>query len=329
MSNEQGQRPMAVKIPADVDQPDKILYGLTARQLAILGGTVAVVLWLWLTFQAVVPFPVLVAVATPVAAAGIVLSVARRDGMGLDRYAAAALAFMRSPKARVAAGEPVQPPPSWCRMRGRLPAPLRLPVRAVRHDGVMELADGGGVAVIVRAGTVAFSLRTAGEQASLVAGFGRWLNSLDSPVQLLVQARPVDLSGLADHITAQAPELPDPALEQAAGEHAAFLTEIGTAHDLLVRQVLIVISDGPPVSASVPWSKAQRQRTTRETGAQVVLRRAAEAVQALATLGVAAEVLDADACVAVLAESLSPGGPRPVDNAAPDELISVKQEGTT
>ncbi|MFI0410618.1 PrgI family protein [Actinomadura sp. 3N508] len=328
MSNEHDQRPMAVKIPADVDQPDKILYGLTARQLAILGGTAAVVLWLWLTLQAVVPFPVLIAVATPVAAGGIVLAVARRDGMGLDRYAVAALAFLRGPKARITAGEPVQPPPSWCRMRGRLPAPLRLPVRAVRQDGVMELADGDGVAVIVRAGTVAFSLRTAGEQGSLVAGFGRWLNSLDSPVQLLVQARPVDLSGLADHITAQAPELPDPALEQAAGEHAAFLAEISAAHDLLVRQVLIVISDGPPVSASMPWAKARRQRTNRETGAQVVLRRAAEAVQSLAALGVAAEVLDADACVAVLAESLSPGGPRPVDNAAPDELISVKQEGT-
>ncbi|WP_171064675.1 PrgI family protein [Actinomadura soli] len=328
MTDQHGER-LSVKVPADVDQPDKILYGLTARQLTILSGTAAVVLWVWLTFQAVAPFPVLVAVATPVTAAGFVLAVARRDGMGMDRYAAAALAFLRSPKTRVSAGEPVQPPPSWCRLRGRLPARLRLPVRAVRQDGAMELADGGGVAVIVRAATVTFSLRTAGEQASLVAGFGRWLNSLDTPVQLLVQARPIDLSGLADHITAQAPDLPDPALEQAAGEHAAFLTEIGAAHDLLVRQVLIVISDGPPVSAATPWSKGQRQRTNRDAATQVALRRAAEAVQSLAALGVAAEVLDADACVAVLAESLSPGESRPVDNAAPDELISFQQEGRT
>jgi len=321
------EQPMSVKIPADVDQPDKILYGLTARQLAILAATAAVVLGTLLTFQAVAPFPILVAVLVPVVAGGFVLAVARRDGMGLDRYAATALTYLRAPRARVAASGPVQPPPSWCRMRGRLPAPLRLPVRAVRADGAMDLA-GGGVAVIVRAGTVAFSLRTPGEQASLVAVFGRWLNSLDTPVQILVQAHPVDLSGLADHITHLAPDLPDPTLEQAAGEHAAFLTELGAAHDLLIRQILIVITDGTgPTSATVvPWMKGQRQRVGRDAGASVALRRAEEAVQALAALGVAAEVLDAAACVTVLAESLSPGEDPPVDNAAPGELITARQE---
>ncbi|WP_067901508.1 PrgI family protein [Actinomadura chibensis] len=318
------EQPSRVKIPADVDQPDKILYGLTARQLAILGGTAAVVLWVFLTLQAMVPFPVLVAMVMPVAAAGFVLAVAQRDGMSLDRYAATALAYLRASKSRVTVAEPVAAPPSWCRMRGRLPAPLQLPVRALRQDGALDLTD-GGVAVIVRAATVAFSLRTPDEQASLVAGFGRWLNSLDAPVQILVQARPVDLSGLAEHVTGQAPSLPDPALERAAAEHAAFLTEVGAAHDLLIRQILIVISG--PACAQPTLRPSQRLGTRRRTSgrdaeAQVALRRADEAVQALAALGVAAEVLDADSTVAVLSESLSPGEGRPVDNAASEELVS-------
>ncbi|WP_146877349.1 PrgI family protein [Actinomadura madurae] len=319
---------MSVKIPADVDQPDKILYGLTARQLAIVGGTAALVLWVFLTFQALVPFLALVAVLMPVVAGGFVLAVARRDGMGLDRYLATALAYLRTPKARVAGGEAVQAPPSWCRVRGRLPAPLRLPVRAVRQDGAMELSE-GGVAVIVRAGMVAFSLRTPSEQASLVAGFGRWLNSLDYPVQILVQARPVDLSGLADHIAGHARDLPDLALEQAAYEHAAFLTEVGAVHDLLIRQVLIVITGAAQTGQASPvarrFGRAQWP-TGRDAGAQVALRRAEEAVQSLAALGISAEVLDADACVTAVAESLSPGEQRPVDNAAPDEVVTAKRE---
>ncbi|WP_242891129.1 PrgI family protein [Actinomadura litoris] len=316
---------LSVKIPADIDQPDKILYGLTARQLAVLGGTAAFVLWVFVTFQALVPFPALVAVVLPMAAAGVVVAIARHDAMSLDRYAVAALRYLRQSKERVSVGEPVQAPPSWCRMRGRLPTPLQLPVRAVRQDGVMELAQ-GGVAAFVRAGTVAFSLRTAGEQASLVAGFGRWLNSLEAPVQILVQARPVDLGGLADHITARATDLSDPVLKRAAGEHAAFLSEIGAAHDLLVRQVLIVITDAVSASSATPWWKSKGHQIGRDAGAQVVLRRAEEAVQSLAVLGVTAEVLNADACTAVLAESLSPGDPHPVDNAAPQELVSVRQE---
>ncbi|MEU9018666.1 PrgI family protein [Actinomadura sp. NPDC048394] len=323
------EAPMSVKIPADVDQPDKILYGLTARQIAILGGTAAGCLWMLLTFRPLVPFPVLAAVLVPIAAAGIVLAVARHDGMNLDRYTLAALRHLRASKQRVTTGEPVQAPPVWCRMRGRLPEPLRLPVRAVRQDGALELA-GGGVAIIVRAGTLSFGLRTAGEQAGLVAVFGRWLNSLDAPVQILVQARPVDLTGLADHITRHAPALPDPELEQAACAHAAFLTDLGIEHDLLIRQVLIVITGHIHAStpASVlPWRRHERRRVGRDSAAAVALRRATEAVQSLAALAVPAEVLDADNATAVLAESLSPGEPPLVDNLAPDDVITHREEG--
>ncbi|WP_396446845.1 PrgI family protein [Actinomadura sp.] len=322
------EAPMSVKIPADVDQPDKILYGLTARQLAILAGTAALCLWLLLTLGPLVPIPVLVAVLVPVVAAGVVLAVARHDGMNLDRSALAALRHLRRTKERVTAAGPVHPPPAWCRMRGRLPEPLRLPVRAVRQDGVLELAS-GGVAVIVRAGTLTFGLRTPGEQAGLVAVFGRWLNSLDTPVQLLVQARPVDLTGLADHITQHAPALPDPALEQAASEHAAFLADLGAEHDLLIRQVLIVITghvpSSPPAPA-LPWRQRKRHRVGRDTAAAVALRRAAEAEQALAALAIPAEVLDAASATAVMTDSLSPGEPRLVDNAAPDDVITHRQE---
>ncbi|WP_192759837.1 PrgI family protein [Actinomadura algeriensis] len=321
-------QPMSVKIPADIDRPDKILYGLTLRQLTILGGTAAILLWALLTFGAVVPFPVRVGLLLPVAAGGCVLAVARRDGMSLDRFILAAAAHLRRAREQVAAGdEGVQAPPPWCRMRGRLPAPLQLPVRAVRGDGAMALAE-GGTAVIVRAGTVAFGLRTPGEQAALVGVFGRWLNSLDAPVQILVQARPVDLTGLADHLTRLAPELPDPALEQAAGDHAAFLTELGAAHDLLVRQVLIVISDtthAPQTSAGLPWPKNRRERAARDAGAAVALRRAEETVYALTALGITAEILDADACTAVLAEALSPGESQPVDNSGPDDVITAQE----
>lgn len=322
------EAPMSVKIPADVDQPDKILYGLTARQLAILVGTAATCLWVFLTFGPLVPFPVLVAVLVPVVATGVVLAVARHDGMSLDRYALAALGHLRASKERVTTAEPVQPPPAWCRMRGRLPDPLRLPVRAVRQDGALEVS-GGGVAVIVGAGTLAFGLRTHGEQAGLVAVFGRWLNSLDAPVQILVQAHPVDLTGLAGHITQHAPALPDPALEQAACAHAAFLTDLGAAHDLLIRQILIVITGHTPSStpaSALPWRQHKRHRMGRDAAAAVALRRAAEAVQALAALAVPAEVLDAESAIAVLTESLSPGEPHLVDNPTPDDVITHRQE---
>ncbi|MBW8487290.1 PrgI family protein [Actinomadura parmotrematis] len=338
MSRRNLDEPLSVRIPADVDRPDKIVYGLTARQLVVLAVTGLAVMALYSTIGPVVPLPVLAALLLPIVTAGAVLAFSRRDGMPLDRFALAALVHARLPKTRVPAGEQVLPPPAWCQMRGELPAPLRLPVRAVRQDGVMDLDD-GGTAAMVQAGTLSFGLRSSAEQAALVAAFGRWLNSLETPVQIVVQARAADLTGLAEHVTACAPDLPDPALEQAAHDHAAYLHQVSDSYDLLTRRVLIVIRDtgtrtraAPSwmpsrfASGAVPWTRARASRAARRAGAALVHRRAAEAVRALHAIGVTARVLDADACAAVLAESLAPGEAPLAATAAPGEVITRMEE---
>ena len=65
--------PASIPIPADIDRPDKILAGLTARQAAI--PTVAAVL-LWAAFEAtrrLVAPPVFAVLAVPVAVAAAAL----------------------------------------------------------------------------------------------------------------------------------------------------------------------------------------------------------------------------------------------------------------
>ncbi|MCP2342939.1 PrgI family protein [Actinomadura rupiterrae] len=319
--------PLTAQIPADVNQPDKIIYGLTARQVVILAGTGMGCALGYSLLHALVPLPVLVAALFPVLAFGAVLTLARRDGMSLDRFALAALLHARGAKQLIRAEGPALAPPGWCRMRAQLPAPLRLPVRAVRQDGVLELAASGGVAAVVQAGTVSFGLRTTSEQAALVTAFGRWLNSLEVPVQILLHTRPVDLSGLAEHITHGAPGLPDPALEEAALDHAAYLHQVNASADLLARQVLIVIRDGTgAATGGLPRVLDRKQHLARQRGAAVVLRRAEETVRALGALGITARVLDADGCAQMLAEALSPGQVPLAGLARPDEVITGLEE---
>ncbi|MGH3388801.1 MAG: PrgI family protein [Actinomadura sp.] len=325
--------PLVAKIPADVDRPDKILYGLTARQLAVLAVTGLLASSAYLLAAGHLPLPAIVTIIVPIVAAGSALAVGSRDGMSLDRFTFSALRYLRGSKTQVLTTENVQPPPAWYRQRGRLPAPLRLPVRAVRDDGVLELAE-GGTAVIVRAGTVSFGLRTPAEQAGLVAAFGRWLNSLEAPAQILMHTRPVDLSGLAQKVTRSAPQLADPALEQAALDHAAFLTSLSNDYDLLARQILIVVRDEPSdrhQAIGLPWARRRHRTTIRDVSAEVVVRRAEEAVRSLGVLGITASVLTGPEAVGLLAESLSPGEHRLPGLAAPGETItapSIKMEAT-
>lgn len=307
--------PLSARIPADVEQPDKIMYGLTARQVVILGATTLITALAFVALSSLLPVAVTAGLCFPLVTAGSVMALGRRDGMGLDRFALAALAHLRQRRRLVAAPEDIPQAPAWCRARGRLPGALRVPVRAIRQDGVMDL-DGNGTAALVRAGTLSFGLRTAAEQAALVGFYGRWLNSLESPVQILIRARPIDLSDLATRVGEAAPDLPHPALRQAADDHAAYLDELGESRTLLVREVLIVLRDQPSSSAG-------RRGRAREASAAVVARRAAETVRTLNGFGVTAQALNADAYAGVLSDSFSPCQTRPAPSADLDQAITA------
>ena len=118
-----------------------------------------------------------------------------------------------------------------------------------------------------------------------MAAFGRWLNSLQQPAQILIRAHRVDLSAMATGIRHDAPALPHPALERAALGHAAFLDHLTAERDLLARQVLVAV---------------------REPTAGRAWRRIGDAARALAAADLAVTPLDGLQTAAVLAACCAP-----------------------
>ncbi len=299
-----------VRIPADVEREDRILAGLTARQLAILAVTAAV---LWSAYEAtrrVVPLPVFAALALPVATVAAVLALGRRGGASLDRLALAALRHARSPRRLVPAPEGVPAAPAWTGADpSPRPEPLRLPLEGVLAEGIVDLGP-DGCALVARASTVTFALRTPAEQQALVAGFARMCNALTAPLQVLVRAEPVDLSVAVADLLEAAGGLPHPRLEEAAREHARFLSELSATRSLLRREVLIVLQE--------PAGPAGRDA---EVAATSLRRRAEEAASAIAAAGVVLSPLDEESASAVLAHALAPGRPRPSSLASPSAVI--------
>lgn len=222
-----------------------------------------------------------------VAAVAFGVAVGRRDGLPLDVWIVQALRHRRRPKVLVPAPEGVIATPPWIRAHTAagghvpVPAPLRLPARAVDDTGVLDLGADGQTAV-VEADAVNFALRTPAEQEALVGAFAAWLHALDGPAQILVRAEHTDLLQLADQIAAGAPSLPDPGLEAAAREHAAFLTDLGGARDLLRRQVLVCLRDPARTGSVHRWAD--------------------QAAQALAAAEVTARPLDAATALARVLE---------------------------
>jgi hypothetical protein len=291
-----------VRIPADVERPDKLLAGLTARQLAIL-GVAAVTLWAgYAATRHVVPAAVYGVIALPVGALAAMLALGRFEGVAADQWVSAAWRHHRSPHHLVPASDGVPATPAFmAASAGPMPDPLRLPFAGVSADGIVDLGP-DGFAVICRASAVTFSLRTPTEQEALVATFARWLNGLDRAAQILVRAEPVDLTPSIDALLNAAPALPHPALESAARGHAAFLADLAARRDLLRREVLVVL-------------RQPAQSTNAGADAPARLhRRAAEAATALAAAGVTLIALEGSAAATCLTRVLDPA--RAHDNAA-------------
>ena len=250
-----------VPVPADTELPDRLVAGLTGRQVVI---TAIAVLVIWagrMATRTVLPLPVFAVLAAPAAVIVVALAIGQRDGLTLDRLLAAAWRQARSPRRMVTAPEGVPAVPGWvapglARQAGPPPAPARLLWQLVTADGVIGLGSDGAAAVCA-VSTVNFALRSPAEQDALTAAYGRWLHSLTGPVQILIRTGHADLAAAAIQPAAaeNAPALPDPALEHAALAHAGFLASLGATRQVLTRQVLLVTREAGRAVPGLPAAR--------------------------------------------------------------------------
>jgi hypothetical protein len=313
-TEETATRSRIVRIPTDVNRPDPILAGLTGRQLLVLAVIAAACYAGYSATRAMVPPLAAAAAGTVIVGVAFGVVTVRRDGVGVDRLAAAGVRYLWAPRRLVP--EPGRPVPPWAGLRSQPSlGRLRLPVSHIDAGGVLDLgAD--GAAVVCAASTVNLGLRTPVEQDALAGAYGGWLNSLTGPVQILVRADQLDLHPMIAELELAAADLPDPGLEEAALDHARFLRELAADSDLLRRQILLVIREPlpPALGHRTGAGPALRAAARTRTG-----QRAAETTAALSAAGIAVTVLDGPAAAAVLAAAADPGRPSPASGLAPPD----------
>lgn len=296
-----------VRIPADVDREDVLLAGMTARQLAIVSAGALVLAGVWAAGKSLVPAPLFLALAAPVAAVVAVVALGRVDGVSGDRLLVSWLRHSLGRRRLVPApeGVPALPPG----VEGP-PAPgaLRLPVEGVA-EGLLDLGP-DGVAAVCRVSSLNFGLRTEQEQEAIIASFARWLNSLSGPAQVVVRAERVDVADLVGSLVDAAPSLPHPALAEAAVAHADFVAGLAARRDVLRRVVLLVLREPAGPGA-----------------ADLLRRRVDDAVSSLSGAGVGVTPLSDEEAVAALASAADPDArPHLPGMALPGRTVTRRPE---
>ncbi|MFD0575174.1 PrgI family protein [Dactylosporangium darangshiense] len=237
----------------------------------------------------------------------------RRDGLSMDAWLLSAVRHTRSPKrmAPAPAGRPTAVPawaPATETPAAAVPV-LRLPAKAISATGVID--TGLQAVALVACTTVNIGLRTGDEQAALIGSYGRWLNSLSGPVQIVISAQRVDLSSHAQRIIDNAETIANPALADAARDYADFLDDLAARRDPLWRTVTVAVT-----------AAGDKGRDTE------VLRRAEHAASALSALGAQTAVLDGGRAAAVLTCATDPYTPADLTwaRALPDAAITGPED---
>jgi hypothetical protein len=286
------ERTDRVRLPADVELEDKLAFGLTARQIFLLGATAILTYGLYISASSALPLPIAAALCAPLAIAGAVLALGRRDGLPADRLARLAVRYLAAPHRRLLAPEGIPAPLPGSPKRVRAAA-FDLPIRVVLRSGLVELVD-GSFCVLLRAATGSFGLKSDEEQAALVEGFGRFLNGVSDPIAIYVRSEPVELEERASTLERRAAEFSSPALADAACAHARFLRDLPGGDELRRREILLLLCARAREAASA--------RTTLE-------RRATDTAELLRAAGVELYPLDGEQTAALLARAFDPPGP--------------------
>jgi hypothetical protein len=253
-----------VTVPADVEVADRILWGLTVRQVALLAPVALGLLAAWRALLGTVPIPVLAAVTAPIAAAAVALALVRIDAVGLDRLAWAAI---RSPRGHlVPGGANPAARTAMRRLTGRrLPSggTMRSRVRHVDADGVIAIGPSAWAAGL-DVGTVNFSLRSGAEQAALVGAWARLLNAVDAHLQTVVSTRPIDLSGYLDALGQRCTALEAGPLAEAGRAHREWLGRLTADRSLMGRQVTVIVR--APHAEGADYAARQVEATAQALG---------------------------------------------------------------
>lgn len=236
-----------VPVPADIDRPDNVLWGLNGRQVVLLAPIAITAVMVWQRLAGEVSPALLVGVTAPVLGIAAVLALGRVDGLEADRALVAAL---RQPRRPLVAGEAASAVLESRAVRRRHRAAALIgPVTDLGEDGLLDLGR-AGVAIALHVGCLNFDLRSTGEQADLIAAFARTLHAVEAHCQLLLATRPVDLSAYLSATEQAAGAAAHPRLAQAATSHAAWLAGLVRGQRLLARQVTVVVRAGDAETAN-------------------------------------------------------------------------------
>jgi len=118
-----------------------------------------------------------------------------------------------------------------------------LPIAGIRNDCVI-LKDGSLRAVIL-CSSINFALKSETEQKSIISGYIQFLNSLEWPIQIVIQSRKLNIDPYLEKLSQLEKEQTNELLKIQTKEYINFVRELVQLGEIMTKKFFIVVPYNP------------------------------------------------------------------------------------
>jgi hypothetical protein len=115
----------------------------------------------------------------------------------------------------------------------------QIQIKEVR-DGILVL-PGNEYRVILETSSINFELKSEDEQDAIIDGFENFLNSLPTPLQILIRVREIDIEKYLEQITKVKDEEREKVYRQQLNNYSIFIKNLVAGNKILSRRFYVVI----------------------------------------------------------------------------------------
>jgi len=114
-----------------------------------------------------------------------------------------------------------------------------IPIRQI-HDGVVVLND-GSIKSVLLVSSVNFALKGEDEQRAMIESYVTFLNTLDFPIQILVQSRALNLGHYLGDLGNRSKAIANDLLRQQMVDYVAFVKELLSLGDIMTKKFFVIV----------------------------------------------------------------------------------------
>ncbi|MBU1017529.1 hypothetical protein KKA33_00695 [Patescibacteria group bacterium] len=120
---------------------------------------------------------------------------------------------------------------------------LYLNIAEIKNNVV--ILKNGGLRAVLQTSSVNFNLKSEEEQNSIIYAYQGFLNSLDFPIQIMVQSRKLDIDKYIENVKETAEKHETPLLKEQTLEYADYIQKLIEYADIMEKNFYVIVPYDP------------------------------------------------------------------------------------